>query len=62
MHFLYSSSKYNVPDRFKAVCHIFTDFGEGNQIDSKKFFEFISLGRFIHLGIQDSIAAITESG
>lgn len=55
-------SKYKVPDRFKAIRHIFTDFGENKDFDPKIFVEFTrALGRCLHLEILDSMANIMES-
>lgn len=52
-------SKYKLPDRFKAVHNIITDFGEDDRIDSKKLVQYMkSLCKCLHLGTLDSIADI----
>lgn len=55
-------STFNISDRFKAIRHINTYFGEGNEFDSKKFIEFLmTLGSCLHFDIFDQIVSIIES-
>lgn len=55
-------NKYNVYDRFKAIHHIYTDFGEPKVFDSKKFVTYIrAIGRCLHFDIFETIAGIIDS-
>lgn len=55
-------SKYTVSDRFRAIRHMYTDFGEDDKFDSQMFVKFIkAMGKCLHFDIFESISNIFES-